>query len=94
MYITGRKWSGVGTASVEVLIGGDADQLRRRRGHDLRHLVVEATGPVEGVVWPARVDPAQVVDHVAAADDQHAPFAQRRQLGTELEVILRAASWR
>ena len=34
------------------------------------------------------VDPAEVVHHVAAADDQHAALAQRRQPRAELEVVV------
>ena len=50
--------------------------------------VVEAAGPLEPAVGLAPVDAVQVVHDVAAADDEHAPLAQRRELSAEPEVVL------
>ena len=57
--------------------------------HQRPGVVVEAAGPVEAVrpAGRSRRTP-EVVHHVAAADDQHAALAQRREAGAELEVVV------
>ena len=85
------KWSGVGTAMREVGVPLERRQLGRVAGHDRGRVVVEAPGPVEAGVGLRPVDATEVVHDVAAADDEHAAVAQRRERGAELEVVLEAA---
>src|SRR4051794_29154923 len=47
--------------------------------------LVEATGPGEALVGSVLVDGAQVVHHVAAADDEHVLVPQLSESPTELE---------
>jgi hypothetical protein len=49
-------------------------------------VVVERMGPREAVVGAAPVDLPQVVRHVAAIENQHAPLAQESQSGPEPKV--------
>ena len=82
------KWSGVGTASRPVGVPLQPGQLTGCRRLSAAGLLVEAAGPVEAAVGLTPVDRPQVVHDVAAADDQHAAFAQRGELGAEVEVVL------
>ena len=70
-----------------VRVGGDIDQIGRSRRHDAAHVGVEALGPVEAAVAVRPVDPAQVVHHVAAAEDEDALLAQRRETRPQIEVV-------
>ena len=77
-----------GHRGVEVRGGLHARQRVRGAGHDLPGALVEPVRPVEPAVPPRRVDAAEVVHHVAAADDGHPAVPQRGQLGAQLEVVV------
>ena len=53
------------------------------------HCLVEARRPVIRFGVPGPLYPPQVVHHVAAADDQHAFVAQRREARAEFVVVAR-----
>jgi hypothetical protein len=49
----------------------------------------DITAETEGGVCLVPVDGAQIVDHVAAPNNEHTPFAKRSQLRTQLEVVVK-----
>ena len=74
------KWSGVGTAASKSLW---FLSLGRSSGEDvmwLRAALSKRWAHVEPAVGLAPVDAVKVVHDVAAADDEHAPSAQRRRV--------------
>ena len=84
------KWSGVGAACAEVGVAsaapaaspgvvGHARRERPRRSGWAQSK--PASGRLQSIA-------REVVHDVAAADDQHASLAQRRQRGAELEVVV------
>ena len=67
----------------------DAGQPSRSGRHDASDFGVEALAPVVRLLGVRRVDPPQVVNHVAAAQHEHPRVTQRRQLAPEVQVVLR-----
>jgi hypothetical protein len=47
----------------------------------------EAVRPIETRVRLIPIDSAQIVNHVSAAHDEHAPLSERRQFGAEFEMV-------
>ena len=57
--------------------------------HQVADLGVEPLGPIEPSLAPAEVEHRQVVDDVAAGDDEHAVVTQWCEALTKLEVVRR-----
>jgi hypothetical protein len=61
---------------------GDFEELPESRAHDPLHFSVKAVCPIVGAGGPNPIDPAQVVNDVAAAEDENVALAQGGQIST------------
>jgi len=67
-------------------------QGSRLRCHHAANTVVEAFRPVEAAIAIRPVNSAKVVAGVAAAEDEHAALAQRRQPCAQIHVVRERSS--
>ena len=82
------KWSGVRRGGGEVGVAGEPRDVAGIVEHDGHGVLVEPLRPVVAGFTHRPTDLAQVVDDVAAADDQHPVPAQRRQPRAQFEVVV------